>query len=109
MKRLQEALAQIRGSALPCEFMIPAPSTGMLDYAKVNVRFKGSTTPEETIPYVQRIDRCDPMRGGWYYDVDPAVGTPSRIMICPTTCSQWKSDQSATVSLAFGCRTEIIQ
>jgi hypothetical protein len=108
-QRLQEALAQIRGSVLPCEFTIPAPTSGMLDYNKVNVRFKGSTTPETTIPYVQRADRCDPMRGGWYYDVDPAAGAPSRIKVCDATCRLLKSEPTATVSLAFGCKTEIIE
>ena len=108
-QRLQEALGQIRGSVLPCEFTIPAPTSGMLDYNKVNVRFKGNTTPETTIPYVQRGDRCDPMRGGWYYNVDPAAGVPSRIMVCDATCKLLKSEPSATVSLALGCKTEIIE
>ena len=109
-QRLLEALAQIRGSALPCEFTIPRPASGALDYAKVNVRFKGGSAAETTIPYVQRADRCDPMRGGWYYDVDPAAGAaPTRIMVCDATCKLLKSDPKASVSLAFGCKTEIIE
>ena len=102
--RLLEALNQIRGAALACEYQIPASQMGGLDYGKVNVRYTGSAGPED-IPYVERIDRCDPMRGGWYYDVDPAMGKPARVLVCPATCTRFKDDQSAKVELVFGCAT----
>jgi hypothetical protein len=108
--RLQEALAEVRGLALPCEFVIP-PSAGgtRLDYDKVNVKWKGASSPEETVPYVERADRCDPTRGGWYYDVLPAAGRPSRVIACEATCGQLKSDAGGTVSLTFGCATRVIE
>ncbi len=37
--RFLEALAAIRGSALPCQFRIAMPATGTIDYGKVNVRY----------------------------------------------------------------------
>jgi hypothetical protein len=108
-QRFQEALDKIRGSALPCEFMIPAPSGGgAIDFGKLNVRWKGASG-EEDIPYVGSVDRCDPMRGGWYYDVPPAMGTPGRVLVCPASCNRFKADGTANVSLVFGCKTRVIE
>jgi hypothetical protein len=49
------------------------------------------------------------MRGGWYYDVDPAMGKPTRVIACPATCSEFKAGTGKSqVSLAYGCRTRTI-
>ena len=45
--RLQEALNQIRGAALACEYQIPAPTGGRIDFAKVNVRYTRARRPRE--------------------------------------------------------------
>jgi hypothetical protein len=106
--RLTEALNQIRGAALACEYQIPPASGGRIDFGRVNVRYTGPAGPAENIPYVERADRCDPMRGGWYYDVAPATGVPTRVQVCEATCSRFKSDQGGKVDLVFGCGTQII-
>jgi hypothetical protein len=108
-QRFREALDQIRGAALPCELTIPRSNAGPLDFSKVNVRWQGTATPGETLPYVLSADRCDPMRGGWHYDVDPARGTPTRVVLCPASCNRINADPAATVSLAFGCKTTVIE
>ena len=102
------ALNQIRAASLPCEYTIPAGKADMLDFQKVNLRYRGPTR-EEDVPYVGRAERCDPTRGGWYYDVDPAMGRPTRVIACPATCAEFKgSTGKAQVSLAYGCRTRTI-
>jgi hypothetical protein len=106
-QRLNEALAKIRGQALPCEFTIPAGS-GTIDFGKVNVTLETGGA-EQTVPYVEGANRCDPMRGGWYYDVPPASGTPSRILVCPASCDRFKTAPEAKVSLVFGCETVVIK
>jgi hypothetical protein len=106
-EKLLTALNGIRGAALPCEFTIPPPQSGTIDYGKVNVRFTGSTGPADVL-YVGQASRCDPAMGGWYYDVDPAMGTPSRVLVCPATCDRFKGDPAARVDLVFGCATKII-
>jgi hypothetical protein len=106
-QRLQEALNQIRGAALACEYQIPAPTVGSIDFTKVNVRYTGGGT-SENIPYVERADRCDPTRGGWYYDVAPGTGVPTRILTCDATCRRFRTDQAGKVELVFGCGTQVI-
>jgi hypothetical protein len=99
-----DSLNRIRGAALGCEFTIPIPTQGMLDYGKVNVRVKLSTGAEDP-RHVASAAQCDPIRGGWHYDVDPARGPPTRVHLCPATCDKVKGAQGASVQLRFGCKT----
>jgi hypothetical protein len=111
-QKLLDALGKIRGAALPCEYLIPRPRTGdTIDFQKVNVGFTAASGAE-TIPYVASAPRCDPMRGGWYYDVDPAVpgNIPTRVVICPATCTRFKAETAgAKVDLLFGCKRKEIE
>ena len=106
-RTFQDALDKIRGAALPCEYVIPPPS-GPIDFGKVNVRVQAAAGTGEDIPYVSTAARCDPMRGGWYYDVDPAMAAPTRVVTCPATCDRLKAEPNAQVNLVFGCKTRVI-
>jgi hypothetical protein len=108
-RRLQDAFNQIRSLTVACEFTIPQPRSGMLDYGRVNVHVSG-TNRDQDIPYVGSAARCDPTRGGWYYDVDPATGgRPSRVVVCDTTCKALQNDAAAKVDLRYGCKTVVIE
>jgi len=108
-KELIDALNQIRGAALPCEFMIPMPTMGMLDFFKLNVHVTASSGAQD-LGYVGKVEKCDPVKGGWYYDADPeAGGTPSRVIMCEATCKRFKTDPSVNLELRFGCKTVVIQ
>jgi hypothetical protein len=105
-----DALARIRQASLPCTFSIPAPgaATGALDYGKVNLHIQ-SPAGEDDVPYVATAARCDPARGGWYYDADPSTGAhPTQISACPATCRRLESE-ATQASLTFGCATVVIQ
>jgi hypothetical protein len=106
--RLQEAFNQIRTLAVPCAFAIPQPRAGAVDYGQVNVHVTG-TSRDEDLPYVADATRCDPTRGGWYYDSDPATGgTPTRVQVCEASCKALEGDETAKVDLRFGCKTLIV-
>jgi hypothetical protein len=100
------ALEEIQKSALACEFALPTPD-GMpiADFGKVNVEYKKYATLPVTLPYVGDLASCDPTTGGWYYDVDPASGDPSKILVCPSTCAEFKHD-GGEVTIVVGCDTE---
>jgi hypothetical protein len=107
-RTFQDALEKIR-QGLPCEFAIPRPN-GPIDFGKVNVRVQaGAAASAEEIPYVTAAARCDATHGGWYYDVDPAMADPTRVLTCPATCAQLETGSSANVSLVFGCKTRVIE
>jgi hypothetical protein len=107
-RTFQDALEKIRQeTAVPCAFMIPPLSTP-IDYGKVNVSLQDAASSREDIPHVSSSDRCDPSKGGWFYDIDPSMGPPTRVLTCPATCDRLKSDPTAKVSLVFGCKTRAI-
>jgi hypothetical protein len=105
-QRFLEAINQIRGTALGCEFIIPVPTRGTIDFEKVNVRYMGPAGADD-LRYVGSSDRCDPARGGWYYDADPASGRPTRVLLCPATCTRVKDTAGVSVQLRFGCKTRV--
>lgn len=104
-----EALREIRGKTLACEYQIPAPPGGSdLDYHKVNVQYtpSGGGAPE-TLFYVGKAASCDATTGGWYYDEDPDAGqTPTKILMCPATCDQLEG-VGGKVDIEFGCDTVV--
>jgi hypothetical protein len=102
-----QALNQVRSAALPCQFTIPMPGSGVLDYGKVNVRVTTGAASESLL-YTGSPARCHPERGGWHYDVDPAAGRPSLVVLCEASCGRLKSGGTASVDLRFGCKTQVI-
>jgi hypothetical protein len=108
--QLVDALNQIRGQLdLPCEFAIPKPTMADrgIDLGKVNVRFTTAASGVQELAYVASKDRCD-ARGGWYYDIDPGAGTPTRIIVCSATCDRFKAGEEPAVELVYGCQTRVI-
>jgi hypothetical protein len=86
--------------ALGCQYMIPAPSSGAIDYSKVNVQL----TPEGGTPTVLRKvgnkAGCSPTDGGWYYDNNT---TPTQIILCDSTCTAINNGTSVQVDVVLGC------
>jgi hypothetical protein len=106
-ERLVAALEQIRAAALPCVFDIPPAQSGAVDYDKVNVGFTSGGGVAENVPYVDRPERCDATRGGWYYEREPGPGR--RVVVCEASCRRFKADPAAKVDLRFGCKTRVIE
>jgi hypothetical protein len=103
------ALNSVRTAALSCDFKVPTAAAGQtLDYYAVNVQFTSGAGKAVTIGNVHDKSACDARQGGWFYDVDPAKGTPQEISICDTSCAQLRADPAGRVDVLVGCKTEII-
>lgn len=100
-----DALNAIRGNALACEYFVPLPEPpDTIDYGKVNVEHTPPMAASpNTIPYVGNEASCDPVDGGWYYDVDPAMGEPTKILVCPATCTLLQD--GGELDIRVGCET----
>lgn len=93
-------MAEIRATALPCEFIIPEPPVGeMLDPKLVNVNYKPGTGAVQALPKADNQADCG-AGAGWYYDNEM---NPTKILLCPASCNLVKSNTNATVDVAFGC------
>jgi hypothetical protein len=103
----QKALDQIRGAALPCEYKVPVPTDGTPDYNKVNVQFTPASGKATVLPQVKGGEAACGTSIGWYYDVEPTAGTPTKIILCPSSCNEVKagSGSGAKVDVLLGCTT----
>lgn len=99
-----DALNAIRGAALACEYLIPTPEGGVVDPKKVNVQYTPGTggAPEVWSKYDNEA-ACPPSGDGWYYDNDLS---PTKILLCPGTCTKVKLDANGQVDVLFGCGTK---
>jgi hypothetical protein len=94
------ALEQIRGLVLSCDFAIPTPPSGQtLDFQSVNVLFTPSTGAAEQLLY----DSACSTGVGWRYD-DPKA--PTRIELCPASCTDVRQDHGGRMDVIFGCATD---
>lgn len=96
-------LEAIRGASMDCEFKLPNGGTG-LDYNQVNVLYVAHDKQKYDLYYVGSPNACDPNIGGWYYDVDPKGGTPTKIVLCPQNCG-FIQGYGGSVEIKIGCET----
>ena len=96
----QDALAKVRGQALPCEYKLPAEvQGGMIDLGLVNILLTPSGGKQDILPQNATCNGA-----GWKYD-DPLK--PTKIVLCPATCMSLKADFGAMVQILLGCKTEV--
>lgn len=95
----------ITSAKLSCEWTIPpVPNGETLDPNKVNVVFTDGNNDSHLIGRVQGAEDCVNVTNGWYYDV--AVN-PTKVIVCPQTCTWIQGDPAASMAIEFGCETEI--
>jgi hypothetical protein len=96
-------IADIRQVALGCAFEIPPPPGNMqLDPDQVNFSYTPNGMGMPTVLLrAKDVAGCsgDP---GWYYDNDT---TPTRILLCPASCTTVQADENAKVNVLFGCKS----
>lgn len=100
-----DALNEIRGAALGCQYSIPAPSEGEADYGKVNVQYTpgGGGAPTLFLRYPDKAS-CPASGDGWYYDDNL---NPTVINFCDATCDKVKADNSGLIDVLLGCKSEV--
>jgi hypothetical protein len=103
--QLSQKLNEIRGAAIACDFLVPAPPAGeVLDPEAVNVEyFASGQSAAVLLPQAAGPGDCAGA-AGWYYD----SGTqPLELVLCPASCEAARSDPGATLKLLFGCSTQL--
>lgn len=91
---------------IPCEYDIPEPPAGdELDFGRVNIRYTPGAGAEQVFPYVGTPDGADCSVGGWYYD---DYARPTRIILCPSTCTAIGADPAGRVDVELGCTSLLI-
>jgi hypothetical protein len=101
-QQLGAALEATATREVACDLALPEPPAGeRLDYDAVNVVLEGDSPSR--LPRVAGASSCGPA-GGWYYDVEPSAGPPSRLLVCPSSCA---GTRAAALSIELGCQTRV--
>jgi hypothetical protein len=96
---LIETLDKVTRQALSCEFGIPAAPEGqVINPNNVNVQRTPSTGEAVVLPYNSSCDKGF----GWRYD-NPT--TPTKVVLCPTSCGQVTADRRSKIDILYGCAT----
>jgi hypothetical protein len=100
------ALGAAATRQVACDLALPEPPDGQhLDYDAVNVVLDGSS--RVTLPRVAGATSCD-ARGGWYYDVEPSTGAPSRLNVCRASCDRAATNGTSSLRVELGCKTKTL-
>jgi hypothetical protein len=99
-QQLLAALAKIRNEALPCDY----PIERIPDVNAVNVEWTVGNSGDTTrlINVVDLAGCAKASTTGWFYD-DPK--TPTRINLCPETCTALGERVDVSVRIVEGCDT----
>ncbi|MFT3770296.1 MAG: hypothetical protein QM820_33125 [Minicystis sp.] len=96
----QEIANGIVGS-LACEFAMPTASGGgAVDPNNVAMQYTPMGGAPVAVPRVNDASQC--AGDGWYYDNNTA---PTKLLLCPTTCTTVQSAQGGKVDILVGCLT----
>lgn len=93
------ALAEgvVTGS-LACEWDIPEVEN--FDSDQVNVQWR-TDQGVQAFGNVESLEDCLD-ENGWYYDDNES---PTKVLVCPATCSLLQTDANSKLELLFGCET----
>jgi len=94
------ATAVVSGSKISCDIAMPeAPAGKTINPQQVSVEVVASPggAPQK-IPHVADAGQCG--SGGWYYDNN---AKPTRIILCPSTCSWAQGLSDAKLTVGLGC------
>jgi hypothetical protein len=101
---LTTALKQISQQVIKCDYTIPTMGQA-LDYGAVNVQTKvGMAGTPGLVGNVSDGSKCS-AAGGWYYDLDPTAGKPSKITLCPQSCDPLSMADGSSLKVLIGCAT----
>jgi hypothetical protein len=90
-------LNEIRAAAVGCDFPVPVPEGGVVDFANVQLIYTPGTGNEQTLTHQPGSANCG---SGWYFDDNTS---PTTITLCPPTCQMMHQDAKARVDISLGC------
>lgn len=89
----------IEGSRTSCEYDVPVPTGGIVDYDQTEVAYLPAGDENAAIDLTRAATEMDCTNApGFYFNQDF-----SKIFLCPNTCVTVQQDDMAEVELDFGC------
>jgi hypothetical protein len=100
-----ETVTEVQTKQLDCQWLIPPPPAGQVfDPARVNLGFTAAGGNRQTIGFVPSAADCQKAGDyGWYFD---DAKKPTRVLVCPQSCTAIQASKGASIDIAFGCARE---
>ena len=96
----REAVEKAKGTALGCEYEMPQAEHGeVIEPNLVRVVHTNGSGTVYVIPRMMNQGECAG-ETGWYYDDNDL---PTKLIMCPSTCTQMLLDNNGEVVLSYGC------
>lgn len=95
-QELGDALRSIAGTSVSCDLELPNQGSFAPDRATVSY-YPGDGSERVELEQVSTAGACGE---GWFYDEPDA---PTRMTLCPTTCSALQQDTLARLEVYIGC------
>jgi hypothetical protein len=102
--QFSQKMAEIRTTAMACEYVIPAPPNNQpIEFDKVAVKHSSGAGVTAEIPHAQSANDCG-VGPGWYYD---NAFEPKKVKLCPASCQVVQGDPNGTLDVLFGCKPKL--
>jgi len=101
---LSNALNQIRANSVSCDLLLNASVE--IDPNDVSVSFQSSGGAASSFSAVVDADACGSLTDAFYFD--ESVG-PTKITLCPDTCSLVRADVGSRTDLVVSCHQENLE
>lgn len=98
---LKNALVGITGGGVTCSTDLPP--TSLFDVGNVTVKFTPSIGAAVNLAKRADLAACG-VGTGWYYDNNAA---PTKLMLCPTSCTTAQNDAGSKIEITLGCPTGV--
>ncbi len=95
---LVSALNQIRNNTVSCDLQLDQSTA--INPNDVTLNFTSGTGTVTQFTQVQASGNCSTLADKWYFDNNT---TPTKLTLCPATCSLVRGDLGAKLSLTIGC------
>jgi hypothetical protein len=96
---LAEAMKQIQGLAIACQYTMPVPAVGVVNPNDVTVEYlQNGVPPAKKLTRVTNAAAC--VADGWYYDNN---ASPTTIQLCGAQCTSVQADTGAKINVMLGC------
>ncbi len=95
----EAAMNDIRKQTLGCEFTVPPTTLGIIDPTTMQLRYQDGDGNVSKVNRVAGASACG-SSPGWYPD---SATAPTKIFLCPNTCTNVKTLESADLYVFYDC------
>lgn len=95
-----DGIAKGISQKLACEILVPKAEGKPADPSKVIIQFTPTSGAAKELTRVTDATKCAGIADSWHYDDN---NNPTKILLCPTTCTAVGNEKTAKLDVKLGC------